>query len=123
MVTALVSALTGRAVRRDVAMTGEVTLRGNVLAIGGLREKSMAAYKAGVSTVIIPAQNEKDLADIDSAVKERITFIPVKNARQVLEHALCKPSAQKTEENVIDTELPPIYSERVAEHAAYGIGK
>lgn len=123
MVTALVSALTGRAVRRDVAMTGEVTLRGNVLAIGGLREKSMAAYKAGVSTVIIPAQNEKDLSDIDAAVKERITFIPVKNARQVLEHALCKPSAEKTEENIIDTELPPIYSERVAEHAAYGIGK
>ena len=88
MMTALVSALTGRAVRRDVAMTGEITLRSNVLAIGGLKEKSMAAYKAGVKTVIIPYANEKDLADIDGEVKDAITFIPVKTGWEVLEHAL-----------------------------------
>ena len=92
MMTALVSALTGRAVKRDVAMTGEITLRSNVLAIGGLKEKSMAAYKAGVKTIIIPAANEKDLAEIDSQVKESINFIPVKNGWQVLENALVTES-------------------------------
>ena len=88
MMTALVSALTGRAVRRDVAMTGEITLRSSVLAIGGLKEKSMAAYKAGVKTIIIPKANEKDLAEIDKEVMNAITFIPVKTGWQVLEHAL-----------------------------------
>ncbi len=124
MVTALVSALTGRAVRRDVAMTGEITLRGNVLAIGGLREKSMAAYKAGVSTVIIPANNEKDLEEVDSVVKEKITFVPVKNAWQVLDTALCKPDCKTKEEKiVIDTELSPLYSEKGIREHTYGIGK
>ncbi len=125
MLTALVSALTGRAVRRDVAMTGEITLRGNVLPIGGLREKSMAAYKAGVSTVIIPANNEKDLSEIDSVVKEKITFIPVKNAWQVLENALCKPSDKKDKKDdiLIDTDIPTLYSENSAKCPAYGIGK
>ncbi len=123
MVCALASALTGRAVRRDVAMTGEITLRGNVLAIGGLREKSMAAYKAGVSTVIIPANNQKDLAEIDPAVKEKITFVPVKTAWQVLDTALCKPTANAEEKTVIDTDMPPVYSESRIERRAYGIGK
>lgn len=88
MTTALVSALTCKPVRRDVAMTGEITLRGNVLAIGGLKEKSMAAYKAGVKKVIIPAANMKDLDDIDPAVRDAVEFIPVKHANEVLSHAL-----------------------------------
>ncbi len=88
MMTVLVSALTGRPVKRDVAMTGEITLRGSVLAIGGLKEKSMAAYKAGVTKVVIPAANLKDLSEIDSAVKEAIEFIPVKHAHEVLTCAL-----------------------------------
>lgn len=93
MMTALVSALTGRAVKRDVAMTGEITLRSNVLAIGGLKEKSMAAYKAGIKTVIIPRANEKDLDEIDNEVKDAVRFIPVKTGWQVLEHALAPETA------------------------------
>ena len=87
--TALVSALTGRPVRRDVAMTGEITLRGNVLAIGGLKEKTMAAYNAGAKTVLIPKDNEKDLEDIDALAKENLEFIPCGKLYQVLEQALC----------------------------------
>ena len=88
MLTALVSALTGRPVRRDVAMTGEITLRGRVLAIGGLREKTMAAYSAGVKTVLIPADNERDLENIDPMARENLTFIPCRVAADVLKHAL-----------------------------------
>ena len=88
MLTALVSALSGIPVRRDVAMTGEITLRGNVLAIGGLREKTMAAYAAGVTTVLIPKDNLKDLDKLDSLVLENIKFIPCKTASDVLSHAL-----------------------------------
>ncbi|MBE6547664.1 MAG: endopeptidase La [Ruminococcaceae bacterium] len=88
MLTALVSALSGIPVRRDVAMTGEITLRGNVLAIGGLREKTMAAYAAGVTTVLIPHDNIKDIDKLDALVKENITFVPCKHASDVLYHAL-----------------------------------
>ena len=88
MLTALVSALTGRPVRRDVAMTGEITLRGRVLPIGGLREKTMAAYSAGVKTVLIPADNERDLSDIDPMARENLTFIPCRVAEDVLRNAL-----------------------------------
>ena len=91
IVTALVSALTGRAVRRDVAMTGEISLRGNVLAIGGLKEKTMAAYSAGVRTVLIPEQNVKDLDEIDTTVREELEFLPCKKASDVLSYALRKP--------------------------------
>ena len=86
--TALVSALGNIPVRHDVAMTGEITLRGRVLAIGGLREKSMAAYKNGIKTVIIPATNEPDLAELDDVVKRSVRFIPVHTMEEVLEHAL-----------------------------------
>lgn len=86
--TAMVSALTGVPVRRDVAMTGEVTLRGRVLPIGGLREKTMGALRSGVTTVIIPADNEKDLEDIDQTVRNALTFIPVKQVDEVLAQAL-----------------------------------
>ena len=86
--TALVSALTGRAVKRDIAMTGEITLRGNVLAIGGLREKTMAAYKAGIKKVIIPADNAPNLEDVDTEAAKALTFITVRHASEVLENAL-----------------------------------
>lgn len=88
MLTALVSALTGRPVRHDVAMTGEITLRGRVLPIGGLREKTMAAYNAGVKTVLIPADNECDLDDIDPMARDHLTFIPCRVADDVLRNAL-----------------------------------
>ena len=88
--TAMVSELSGTPVRRDVAMTGEITLRGRVLAIGGLKEKTMAAYRAGVKTVLIPAENERDLVNIDKTVRESLTFIPCKTASDVLRHALVK---------------------------------
>lgn len=88
MVTALVSALTGIPVKRDVAMTGEISLRGRVLPIGGLKEKSMAAYRAGIRTVFIPADNLPDLREVDSAVKAAITFVPVENVWSVITGAL-----------------------------------
>ena len=86
--TALVSALTDRKVSGKVAMTGEVTLRGRVLPIGGLREKAMAAYREGMSKVLIPEANVPDLQEVDPAVKEKLTFIPVKNVDEVLDNAL-----------------------------------
>ncbi len=88
MVTALVSALTGRAVRREIAMTGEVSLRGNVLAIGGLKEKTMAAYNAGAKTVLIPFDNQRDLEDIDPLARENLQFISCRKASEVLSCAL-----------------------------------
>ncbi len=91
MATALISALSGIPVRADVAMTGEITLHGRVMPIGGLREKSMAAYKAGIKTVIIPEGNKADLEEVDDIVKENITFMPVQNLSEVLEIALDKP--------------------------------
>lgn len=86
--TGLVSALTCRAVKRDIAMTGEVTVRGRVLPIGGLREKSMAAYTGGVKTVFIPADNVADLEDVDDIVKQNVSFIPVSFVDEIIEKAL-----------------------------------
>ncbi len=88
MVTSIVSTLTGITVRPDVAMTGEVTLRGRVLPIGGLKEKLLAALRGGIKTVLIPEENEKDLAEIPDNVKEGLEIIPVSHVDQVLEHAL-----------------------------------
>ncbi len=88
--TSLVSALTGRKVRKDVAMTGEITLRGRVLPIGGLKEKSMAAYRAGIKTVVIPHDNIPDLDEVDPKVKAAVTFEPVKSVEEVWEIALEK---------------------------------
>src|SRR4029078_2518423 len=84
MFTALASLFSNRSVRSDVAMTGEITLRGLVLPIGGLREKSLAAMRAGISTVIIPKLNEKDLVDVPEEAKQKITFVPVQNVEKVL---------------------------------------
>ncbi|AFO91739.1 endopeptidase La [Phaeobacter inhibens] len=88
MVTAIVSVLTGIPVRKDIAMTGEVTLRGNATAIGGLKEKLLAALRGGIKTVLIPQENEKDLPDIPDNVKEGLTIIPVSHVSEVLKHAL-----------------------------------
>ena len=90
LTTALISCLSGRPVRGDVAMTGEITLHGNVLAIGGLREKSMAAYREGMKLVLIPKDNESDLYDVDDEVKQHIQFVPVSTLEQVLDIALLK---------------------------------
>jgi len=90
--TAIVSALAGIPVRREVAMTGEITLRGRVLPIGGLKEKTMAAYRAGVKTVIIPEENMPDLEDVDEIVKKNVTFIPASDIDTVLKAALVKPT-------------------------------
>jgi ATP-dependent Lon protease len=92
LATALVSALTGRPVRRDVAMTGEITLRGKVLPIGGLKEKVLAAHRAGISTFILPEKNEKDLAEIPQKVRRQLKMIAVNDVDQVLQIALCPPS-------------------------------
>lgn len=96
MATAIISALSGRPVRGDIAMTGEITLHGKVLPIGGLREKSMAAYKAGIHTVIIPEENLPDLEEVDETVREHVTFVPAKTLDTVLNTALvpAEPAAE-----------------------------
>ena len=101
MATAITSALCGIPVRHDVAMTGEITLQGRVLPIGGLKEKSMAAYKNGIKTVLIPAENVPDLAEVDSVVKENVKFIPVKRVDTVLETALTHMPRPVTQETVV----------------------
>ncbi len=88
MATALVSALSGRKIDREVAMTGEITLRGKVLPVGGLKEKVLAAVRAGITIVVIPRQNEKDLVEIPAALRRKVTFVAVDNMSQVLERAL-----------------------------------
>jgi ATP-dependent Lon protease len=100
MCTALVSALTGIPVKSDVAMTGEITLRGEILPIGGLKEKLLAAHRGGLSTVLIPHENEKDLVEIPKNIKDKLTIVPVKWIDQVLELALTHlplPKATKAE--------------------------
>ena len=105
MVTSIVSVITGIPVRRDIAMTGEVTLRGNALPIGGLKEKLLAALRGGIKTVLIPIENEKDLVEIPDNVKQGLTIIPVSHVREVLKHALVR-------------EPTPIEWDEVAEEAA-----
>ena len=104
--TAIVSELTGIAIKSNVAMTGEISLKGKALAIGGLKEKSMAAYKAGCDTVIIPQDNKKDLDEISDEVKQVIDFISVKNFDEVLPIALVSRPIKKKEvkENIIVTD-------------------
>jgi ATP-dependent Lon protease len=91
MLTSIVSVLTGIAVRKDVAMTGEISLRGRVLPIGGLKEKLLAALRGGIKTVLIPKDNEKDLAEIPDNVKRGMEIIPVSTADEVLARALVAP--------------------------------
>jgi len=87
----MISTLTGVAVRRDVAMTGEVTLRGRVLPIGGLKEKLLAALRGGIQTVLIPFENEKDLAEIPATAIEGLEIVPVSHVDEVLARALAEP--------------------------------
>ncbi|MBE6950679.1 MAG: endopeptidase La [Ruminococcaceae bacterium] len=103
--TAIVSVLTGRTVRRDVAMTGEISLRGRVMAIGGLKEKTMAALRHGIKTVIIPAANERDLADIDQTVRSKLHFVTASQIDTVLETAL-NPAPKAVEPLNIPVEPP-----------------
>ena len=90
MVTAIVSIMTGIPVRRDVAMTGEITLRGRVLPIGGLKEKLLAAARGGMKTVLIPEENAKDLVEISETIKKHLEIVPVSRMDQVLQHALVR---------------------------------
>lgn len=110
MGTAITSALTNIAIHHNVAMTGEITLQGRVLPIGGLKEKTMAAYRAGITDVIIPKDNESDLSEIEEVVRKAIRFHPVKKIDEVLELALCKqpkPLVKQTTEDVPPTVLVP----------------
>ena len=91
MATALISAVTQRPIDKDVAMTGEITLRGRVLPIGGLKEKALGALRAGIKTVIIPAKNKKELEEIPSTIKRKLKFVPLLNMDQVLDLALLAP--------------------------------
>jgi ATP-dependent Lon protease len=90
MATAIVSVMTGIPIRRDVAMTGEVTLRGRVLPIGGLKEKLLAALRGGIKKVLIPEENAKDLVDLPASVKNGLEIVPVSRMDQVLQHALVR---------------------------------
>jgi ATP-dependent Lon protease len=96
MCIGLISALTGIPVRRDVAMTGEITLRGRILPIGGLKEKTMAALRTGVTTVIIPADNEKDLEEIDPDVRSALKFVPADHVDRILDVALQRMPVEET---------------------------
>ena len=110
--TAMLSALTGRAVRHDVAMTGEITLRGRVLPIGGLREKTMAAKRSGIKTVIVPKGNEKDLADIDPTVRQALRFIPAETVDAVFAHALALPKKAAAVEHLASLAPNPMQEVR-----------
>jgi ATP-dependent Lon protease len=93
LATALISALTGRAIRRDVAMTGEITLRGRVLPVGGIKEKVLGAHRAGIRTIILPAKNERDIAEVPSQVKRKLAFIYVDQVDEVFVNAFCDDKA------------------------------
>ena len=115
MTTALVSALSGIPVRRDVAMTGEISLRGRVLPIGGLKEKSIAAYRSGVHTVVIPYDNKPDVAEFDAAIQENLHFVPVKTIKEVLDVALAVPKRDTSfEPDVMLLKEEPVKAETAA---------
>jgi ATP-dependent Lon protease len=109
MATSIISVLTGIPVRRDVAMTGEITLRGRILPIGGLKEKLLAALRAGLKTVVIPSENEKDLAEIPDNVKAGLQIVPASNMDEVLKVALVRqPEAITWEETPLVTPTPAL---------------
>jgi ATP-dependent Lon protease len=108
MVTSIVSVLTGIPIRRDVAMTGEITLRGRVLPIGGLKEKLLAALRGGLKLVLIPKDNEKDLVDIPDNVKKGLEIVPVANVDEVLTHALTAPLVPIDPESLVADGKPPM---------------
>ncbi len=96
LAVALISALTGQAVRRDVAMTGEITLRGRVLPVGGVKEKVLGAHRAGIRTIILPAQNARDIAEVPGHVKRRLSFIYVEQMDEVIANAFCETLVLQT---------------------------
>ena len=102
MATAMVSVLTGIPIRKEIAMTGEITLRGRVTAIGGLKEKLLAALRSGVKTVLIPQENEKDLAEIPDNVKKGLTIVPVSTMDEVVKVALVRAPEPVTWEEPAD---------------------
>lgn len=108
IVTALVSSLTGRPVRRDVAMTGEITLRGRVLPIGGVKEKVLAAHRAGIATVLLPRDNSKDLEDVPAQVKRKLRFVLVEHMDEVLKEALAPVSLSPSDEDLSVPEGLPL---------------
>jgi len=115
MITSLVSALTGIGIRGDVAMTGEITLRGRVLAIGGLKEKLLAAVRGGIKTVLIPQENQKDLADIPENVKSALTIIPVSVVEEVLMHALIRQPEPLDEGDADGEDAAVVHDEDIAD--------
>ncbi len=118
MTTAIVSVLTGIPVKKNVAMTGEVTLRGRVLAIGGLKEKLLAALRGGITTVLIPQENVKDLEEIPENVKQGLTLIPVSTVDEVLEHALIRmpESVEWSPPKVVPLIPPAIEGDGIVTH-------
>ena len=117
----LVSSLTSNKVRREVAMTGEITLRGRVLPIGGLKEKLYAAIRVGIKKVLIPDENKKDLAELDKKILKNIKIIEVNEARSILKHTLVKPviPLSFSESQSIKTIKSPISSENIEESTAH----
>ncbi len=93
MATAVASLMTGRPIRSDVAMTGEITLRGKVLPVGGVKEKVLAAHRAGIRTIILPRRNERDLDDLPADLRAELTIVPVDDVREVWKEALTKLQA------------------------------
>ncbi|MEN9543360.1 MAG: DNA-binding protein, partial [Pseudomonadota bacterium] len=118
MVTALVSSLTGIPVRAEVAMTGEITLRGEVTAIGGLKEKLLAAHRGGIKTVLIPEENVKDLQDIPETVRNQIEIMPVRWVDKVLELALERMPDALPEEEAAKAEVAATKTEAPAQAVA-----
>ena len=117
MVTSIISVLTGIPVRKDIAMTGEVTLRGNALPIGGLKEKLLAALRGGITTVLIPAENEKDLRDLPKSVTDGLEIIPVSHVSEVLKHALIsEPEPIDWDEAAEDAAAAALAAERGSAH-------
>ena len=115
MATAMLSALSGRSVRGDVAMTGEITLRGKVLPIGGLKEKALAARRVGIQTVIIPKGNEKDLEALPKSLKKEVRFLPVENVKEVFEIAFVKTEKEKTKKQTTKPKTTPVLPVRNGE--------
>jgi len=113
MATALISALTKRATRRDVAMTGEITLRGRVLPIGGVKEKVLAAHRAGITTFILPKRNVNDLNDVPREIMKELHFVPVEHMDEVIAIALHTPTLSKDEQEVIPVSMKKVKSRKV----------
>jgi len=114
MATALASLLTGRCVRSDVGMTGEITLRGQVLPVGGIKQKVLAAHRAGLTTVILPRRNEPDLEELPAEIRQQMKFILVDTIDQVLEAALC-PDGRAPELEGTSSEAQPEPTEELVE--------